>query len=71
MLESIIVWPIEFRGGSSKYLDLQNSIWVASVTFSDAVKADEFEVGFEIGRVINDKTQITIGKEPHVGKTHH
>jgi hypothetical protein len=44
---------------------------VASVTFSDGANADEFEVGFEIGRVVNDKTKITIGKEPHVGKAHH
>ena len=45
------VWVPTFYGGSENYAVLQNSIFVASETVSDADKAGYFLVGMKISKV--------------------
>ena len=52
-----------FRGGSDKYANLQNSIFVASETVSDSPNPNEFYVGLKISKVFNSNTSVTIGNE--------
>jgi len=52
-----------FQGGSDKYANLQNSIFVAIETISDSSNLNEFFVGLKISKVFNTNTSITIGNE--------
>ncbi|KAE9374668.1 hypothetical protein N431DRAFT_464902 [Stipitochalara longipes BDJ] len=57
------VWVPTFRGGSDKYANLQNSIFIASETISDSSNPNEFFVGLKISKVFNTNTSIIIGNE--------
>ncbi|KAF2095108.1 hypothetical protein NA57DRAFT_68106 [Rhizodiscina lignyota] len=57
------MWVPTFRGGSEKYANLQNSIFVASETVSDSPNANEFYVGMKISKVFATNTSVVIGDE--------
>jgi len=63
MLNENLVWVPTFRGGSAKYVNLQNSIFVASQTVSASPNHGEFYVGMKISKVFPTNTSITIGHE--------
>ncbi|MCJ1475535.1 hypothetical protein MMC13_004198 [Lambiella insularis] len=60
---SYSVWVPTFRGGSAKYANLQNSIFVASETVSDSPVPGEFYVGMKMSKVFCTNTSIVIGQE--------
>jgi len=57
------VWVPTFRGGSAKYANLQNSIFVASETVSDSPVPGQFYVGMKISKVFCTNTSVVIGEE--------
>ena len=57
------VWVPTFRGGSARYTNLQNSIFVGSETVSDSEVPGQFLIGVKISKVFATKTNITIGEE--------
>lgn len=58
-----LVWIPTFRGGSAKYANLQNSVFVASETVSDGPNPGEFYVGMKISKVFCTNTSVVIGHE--------
>lgn len=58
-----LVWVPRFRGGSSKYANLQNSVFVGSETVSSGANPGEFYVGVKISKVFSTNTSVVIGQE--------
>ncbi|KAH8802551.1 hypothetical protein F5884DRAFT_903212, partial [Xylogone sp. PMI_703] len=52
------VWTPTFRGGSSKYAFLENSVWVGSETVSDSPTPGEFFIGVKISQVFSTNTSV-------------
>ncbi|KAI9658380.1 MAG: hypothetical protein M1821_002513 [Bathelium mastoideum] len=60
---SYSVWLPTFRGGSAKYENLQQSVFVGSETVSNSDTPGEFLLGLKISKVFATETNITIGEE--------